>query len=192
MMMRKLAFAMVILMLAVGVQAQEPGSLSKREQRKLLKEEKQRQEAKEAERYAKLVEHMVKSATFVLEADMLFDRYGNTRNVQSDINFISADSTEGVLQIGSNAYLGMNGVGGVTIEGSVGDYEYSYSKKRETYTVNYNVRSPAGSYDVFMTVQPSGRADARVSGNFSSGSLRYSGKLVHPAESFVYKGTSLF
>jgi hypothetical protein len=122
---------------------------------------------------------------------MLFDRYGNSSTVQSDINFVRVDSTNGVLQFGSNTYLGMNGVGGVTIEGSVNSYEYSFNERKETYTINYTVRSTTGTYTVFMSVQPSGRADARVSGNFSSGSLRYSGRLVHPAESRVFKGTPL-
>jgi hypothetical protein len=189
--MKKLAFAVIILMLGAGVHAQDTSSLSKREQRKLIKEEMQRQEAEEAERTAELVDHMVKSATFVLEADMLYDRYGNSRVVQYTINFISADSTRGVIQVGNNADLGRNGLGGVTIDGSISSYEYTLNEKRQTYNISYVLRSPVGSYDIHMTVQPNGRADARVSGNFSGGSLRYSGRLVHPAESRVFKGSSL-
>lgn len=189
--MKNLVFVIIMAMLGAGLHAQDSGSLSKREQRKLLKEEKERKEAAETERYAKLVDHMVKTATFVLEADMLYDRYGNSSMVQSTINFISADSIMGVLQVGSNAYLGMNGVGGVTIDGPLSSYEYSHNEKSGVYSVSYVLRSPVGSYDIHMTVQPNGRADARVSGNFSGGSLRYAGRLVHPAESRVYKGSSL-
>ncbi|MDF1572745.1 MAG: DUF4251 domain-containing protein [Bacteroidales bacterium] len=189
--MKNLAFAVTILMLGMGVHAQDTSSLSKREQRKLLKEEMQRQADQEAERYAKLVDHMVKSATFVLEADMLYDRYGNSNMVQYTINFISADSTRGVLQVGSNTYLGRNGVGGVTIDGSISSYEYSIKEKSDVYSVSYVLRSPVGSYDIHMTVQANGRADARVSGNLSGSSLRYSGRLVHPAESRVFKGSAL-
>jgi hypothetical protein len=188
--MKKVAFALIILVLGAGAAAQDTSSLSKREQRQLLKEKMQQEAKQEAERYAKLVDHMVKSATFVLEADMLYDRYGNSNMVQYTINFISADSTSGVLQVGSNAYLGRNGLGGVTIDGSISSYDYTHNKKKGTYNVNYVLRSPVGSYDINMTVQSSGRADARVSGNFSSGSLRYAGRLVHPAESRVFKGSS--
>lgn len=189
--MKKLVLAVTILMLGIGVHAQDTSSLSKREQKNLLKEEMQRQADKEAERTAKLVDLMVKSATFVLEADMLYDRYGNSRMVQSTINFISADSTHGVLQVGSNAYLGMNGVGGVTIDGSISSYEYTINKKNSVYTISYVLRSPVGSYDIQITAQSSGRADARVSGALSGSSLRYSGRLVHPAESHVFKGSAL-
>jgi len=171
--------------------AQDTGNLSNREQRKLLKEERKRQQAKEAAEYAKLVDYMVKNSTFVLEADMLFDKYGQSQPVSSMVNFISADSTEGVLQVGSPMYLGRNGVGGVTVDGRISDYEYTVNEKRESYTVSYNLKSPVGSYSVHMTVSKTGHADARITGNFSSGSLRYSGKLVHPAESRVYKGMSL-
>ncbi|MCA1746102.1 MAG: DUF4251 domain-containing protein [Bacteroidales bacterium] len=169
--------------------AQDGGKLSPREQRKLLKEEKQRIEKEEAARYAILVEEMVTSPAFVLEADMLYDRYGQSLQVQSTINFLMVDSTYGVIQVGSPLYLGQNGVGGVTLEGPVSRYEVDKNEKRGTYSISYGLRSTMGNYDVTISVSSSGRADARVSGNFS-GSLRYSGRLVHPVKSRVFKGTS--
>ena len=183
--------AIIVAMMLLGgiAQAQDTGKLSPREQRKLLKEEKQRIEKEEAALYARLVDEMVTGATFVLEADMLYDRYGQSIQVQSTINFLLVDSTFGVIQVGSPLYLGQNGVGGITLEGPVSRYELNKSEKRGTYTISYGLRSTLGNYDVTISVSSSGRADARVSGNFS-GSLRYSGRLVHPARSRVYKGTS--
>jgi len=189
--MRKIVFIIILAMLGSFANAQDTGKLSKREQRKLLKEERKKEEANAAAEYAKLVDYMVKNSEFVLEADMLFDKYGNSQPVSSTVNFISVDSTEGVLQVGSPMYLGRNGVGGVTIDGNISDYEFTKNEKRGSYTINYNLISPVGSYDVNISVSESGRADARVSGNFSSGSLRYSGKLVHPKRSRVYKGMAL-
>ena len=156
----------------------------------MIKEERKRVEAEQVAKMAKLVDLMVKKPSFVLEADMLYDRYGNSKMVSSTINFILADSTYGVIQVGDNQYLGRNGLGGVTIDGTITSYEYSVKKKNNVYYLSYTLRSPVGSYDVQLTVQPSGRAEARVNGNFSSGTLRYAGKLVHPAISKVFQGTS--
>jgi hypothetical protein len=187
--MRNIAIIMALILLGGIAQAQDGGKLSKREQRKLLKEEKQRIEKEEAARYALLVEEMVTAPAFVLEADMLYDRYGQSLSVQSTINFLMVDSTFGVIQVGSPLYLGQNGVGGITLEGPVSRYEVDKNEKRGTYIITYGLRSRLGNYDVTINVSSSGRADARVSGNFR-GSLRYSGRLVHPAASRVYKGTS--
>ncbi len=187
--MKNIAIITIMILLGGIAHAQDTDKLSKREQRKLLKEEKRRIEKEEAARYAELVEEMVTAPEFVLEADMLHDRYGQTFQVQSTINFLKVDSTHGVIQVGSPLYLGQNGVGGITLEGPVSRYEVDENEKRGTYNISYGLRSTMGSYDVTISVSSSGRADARVSGNFS-GSLRYSGRLVHPANSRVYKGTS--
>lgn len=187
--MKNIAIITIMILLGGMAQAQDTGKLSPREQRKLLKEERQRVEKEEAARYAELVEQMVTAPTFVLEADMLHDRYGQSIQVQSTINFLMVDSTYGVVQVGSPHYLGQNGVGGITLEGPVSRYEVKKNEKRGTYYISYGLRGTLGSYDVTISVSSSGRADARVSGNFS-GSLRYSGRLIHPATSRVYKGTS--
>jgi hypothetical protein len=187
--MKNIAIITILILLGGMAQAQDTGKLSPREQRKLLKEEKQRIEKEEAARYAELVEQMVTAPAFVLEADMLHDRYGQSIQVQSTINFIMVDSTHGVVQVGSPHYLGQNGVGGVTLEGPVSRYEVKKNEKRSTYYISYGLRGTMGNYDVTISVSSNGRADARVSGSFS-GSLRHSGRLVHPANSRVYKGTS--
>lgn len=168
--------------------AQEP-ELSRREMRKLERELKKEQKAEEAARKSEIVELMVEHGRFVLEADRLRDRRGNTVIVSPTINFVAADSTSGVLQIGSNYYVGLNGVGGITVEGPISGYEYSRNKRNGSYYVSYNLRTPTGTYDVRMTVFPEGRADATVSSSWP-GQLNYSGYLVPPSMSRVYKGMS--
>ena len=97
--------------------------LSKKEQRKLYKELKKEQKAEEEARQAELVHLMVHYRRFVLEADQLKDKRGNTTHVFSMINFVAADSINGVLQVGSNSYIGRNGVGGITVEGPISNYK---------------------------------------------------------------------
>lgn len=186
--MRRILLIGLSLLMALPAWTQE---LSKKEQRKLEKELKQEQQAREAELQSALVKMMVEHQRFVLEANRLRDKRGSTVNVSSNINFIAVDSLSGVLQIGSNAYVGLNGVGGITEEGSVSSYEYSFNEKSSSYNVKYFLRSPGGNYDVQMVVYSDGRADATVSSNWP-GRLTYSGFLVPPGTSRVWKGTTRY
>lgn len=184
--MKRILVVIVAIMMAIPVFSQE---LSKKEQKKLQKELKKEQKAEEATRKALIVGLMVEHRKFVLEANRLQDKRGKTLNVSSMINFIACDSVNGVIQIGSNSYVGANGVGGITVEGPVSNYEYELNEKNQTYTVSYNVRSPSGMYDVRMSINSEGRADATISSNWP-GRVHYSGYLVPPSVSKVYKGTS--
>ena len=165
--------------------------LSKKEQRKLEKELKNEQKAEEAAQKAEIVNAMVHYQRFVLEANTLRDKRGNSVNVSSNLNFIASDSISGVIQVGSNSYIGSNGVGGVTVSGSISNYKYSINEKSGSYNISYYLRTPVGSYDVRMTAFSDGRADADVSSTTWGSKLRYSGYLVPPAMSRVFEGSSL-
>ena len=164
--------------------------LSKKEQKQLQKQLKKEQQEEEAAKNAIMVGFMVERQTFVLEAERLQDNRGNSMDVSSMINFVACDSVNGVIQIGSDQYIGGNGVGGITIEGPVTNYKYSFNEKKSTYSVSFNVRSVLGSYDVRMMIFGEGRAEATVTSNWP-GRLSYYGLLVPPVASNVYKGFSL-
>ncbi len=163
--------------------------LSAKEQKELQKQLKKEQQADEAATRSLMVGLMLEHQRFVLEADRLQDSRGNTVNVSSMINFIACDSVTGVIQIGSDQYIGGNGFGGVTAEGPIANYKSTFNEKKNTYSISYNLRSTIGLYDIRMSVNSDGRADASVSSNFP-GRLSYSGYLVPPGVSKVFKGTS--
>jgi hypothetical protein len=182
----------LIIVLAIGVVipafAQEQ-ELSKKQQKELQKQLKKEQQAEEATKRALMVGLMVEHRQFVLEADRLKDSQGNTVSVSSMINFIACDSVVGVIQVGSNSYVGSNGVGGITVEGPISNFKSTFNEKNSTYAVSYTVRSTSGTYDVRISVYSDGRADAMVSSNWP-GRITYSGYLVPPSVSKVFKGTS--
>ena len=163
--------------------------LTKKEQKKLYKQFEKEQQAEEAARKAELVHVMVLHRQFVLEADQLRDKRGSTIQVSSMINFIAADSTRGVIQVGSNFYVGANGVGGITVEGPISNYEFTYNEKNGSHNVTYNLRTSYGTHYVRMNISSNGRANATVSSNWP-GTLNYLGYVKHPAKSKVYKGSS--
>ncbi len=188
--MKRIIFTALAIFIGIHAFSQDQ-ELSKKEQKKLQKEMKKEQQAEEAAQKAVLVGAMVEYQRFVLEADRLRDKQGNMANVSSMINFLATDSITGVIQIGSNQYAGLNGVGGITVEGPISNYEYTLNEKSNTYSISYNIRSSLGYYDVRMNVFRDGRADATVSSNWP-GRVNYTGYLVPIEESKVYKGTSRY
>jgi hypothetical protein len=186
--MKKVLIIILAVSMLIPAFAQEQ-ELSKKEQKALQKQLKNEQEAEEAAEKMVVAGLMVEHRKFVLEADRLQDSRGNSVNVSSMINFVACDSLNGVVQIGSDLYIGGNGVGGVTVEGPIGNYKSTYNEKNGTYSISYNIRSTIGAYDVRISVFGEGRAEATVTSNWP-GRLTYSGYLVPPGVSKVYKGTS--
>jgi len=186
--MKKVLIIILAVSLAAPAFAQEQ-ELSKKQQKELQKQLKKEQEAEEAAQRDLMVGMMVEHRKFVLEADRLQDSRGNSEDVSSMINFVACDSVNGVVQIGSDHYIGGNGVGGVTVEGPISNYKSSFNEKKGTYTISYNIRSTVGAYDVRMSIFGGGRAEATVTSTWP-GRLSYSGYLVPPSASKVYKGSS--
>ncbi len=164
--------------------------LSPREQRKLVKEMKKEQKEEELAKSASVVAAMLNQATYVLEANQLRNKQGMSLMVTSTLNFVAAESTTGVLQIGDDAGLGPNGVGGITVEGRITEYKVTENKKG-SFTVTYYLQSHLGTYDIRLTAFPNGRAEATLSNATWGGRITFSGRLVPPGKSKVYKGMSL-
>lgn len=81
-----------------------------------------RQEQKEARRTEmdanfRYLDTLIQRKDFVLKADFLENQYGDRVPVTSALNFIRVNSSNAVLQTGSNIRLGNNGVGGITTQG---------------------------------------------------------------------------
>lgn len=186
--MKKAITILIIALLTLPAFAQE---LSSREQRKLQKQLKKEQQADELAQTSAVVAAMVEQAAFVLEAHTLRDKRGQSVQVTSSLNFIAAESDEGIVQVGSNTGFGPNGVGGITARGKVVDYKATQNERSGSYSISYTLQTPVGTFDIRLTAFPNGRADATLSNATMGGRLTYSGNLVPPGMSRVYKGMSL-
>ena len=186
--MKRIILLLLVSLMALPAYTQE---LSAREKRKLAREMKKEEEAKALEESAIMVAAMIENATFVLEATQLRDKQGQSIIVTPTLNFVAVDSTNGVLQVGDDAGVGPNGVGGVTVEGNVAEYKFTKNDRNGTYNVTYFVQSPVGTYDVRISAFRNGRAEATLSNATWGGRITYSGQLIPPMVSRVYKGMSL-
>lgn len=190
--MKSLMSFLLAFVLVLGAFSQEETQqLSKKELKRLQKEQKKADQAAEADRMGELTKFMVEQHQFVLEADFLSDKYGQRVPVTPTINFVLIDSLVGTVQFGNAMALGYNGVGGVTVDGRVTKYEYSViGKKKDSYSIRLILMSSIGTYDITLLINSQGYGDAQIRGNWS-GQLNYHGKLIPLTLSRVYKGTPI-
>ena len=75
----------------------------------------------------------IKDTTFTLEADKVVFPYGLIAYVNSNTNFVSVNKDDAVVQVAFNVpFSGPNGIGGVTVQGSVSGYKIQTDKKGTT------------------------------------------------------------
>ena len=129
---------------------------------------------------------------FVLEASSVTFKNGSTAFVNSTTNFISLKGNKAVVQISpSNFASGHNGVGGVTVEGSVTDLQIMTDKKGRT-TLSMNVMGIGINAQVEVYIYPgSNSASATVYPNFNSNTVWIQGNLVPYENSNVFEGNAL-
>jgi hypothetical protein len=155
--------------------------------RKLSRQE--RKEVRKAQLAANfyVLDSLLNSKSFVLEADYLQNKYGERIPVVSNLNFIKLDGQYGILQTGSIAGLGYNGVGGVTAEGSLGSWEIKKDPKKLSYFLRFSLSTNLGHYDIFMIISSDNHATATISG-LGPDKLTWEGHLKTVNNSRVFKG----
>jgi hypothetical protein len=145
--------------------------------------------ANNAQLYANFqaIDTLLKQKRFVLEADFLENQYGERVPVSSTINFVRVDTTEVVLQTGSNFRMGSNGVGGVTAEGKLDNYSIDKNFKTLSYFIKFNVMTNVGIYNITILIKANNDAQATITGTWS-GKLVYDGELKALYNSRAFKG----
>lgn len=134
-----------------------------------------------------VLDSLLNTRNFILEADFLQNQYGYRIFVNPTLNFVKVNDTNGILQTGSNVSMGYNGVGGVTAEGTIGKWEVSKDPERLTFTLRFNLLTNIGYYDVFMTIASDASASATISG-LRRGRLTWEGNLNTLENSRVFEG----
>ena len=134
----------------------------------------------------------LRNQDFVLEADNIQFRNGNTVFVNSSTNFISVKGNRAVVQISpSNFASGPNGLGGVTVDGYISGQEVKTdSKGRITFSMNVTGIGINAQVEIYMFPN-SNQASATVYPNFNSNTVWLQGVIVPYENSNVVEGSSL-
>ncbi len=186
-MKRTLLFTLLLSFTMVLFAQEESTKLTRKEKREIKKQEQKEFEQALTAALAKSID----DKKWVLEANSLADKRGSSIPVNSNLNFIALEGDEVFIQLGSNAGLGANGVGGISVRAKVTKYEVKKNEKKGTYYFQIYTSSALGSFDIRMDCNGSGQiASATISGN-TSRKVTYSGQLVPLEKSTVYKGTPI-
>jgi hypothetical protein len=134
----------------------------------------------------------VQNRDFVLEADQVTFKNGNTVFVNSSTTFISVKGKRAVVQISpSNFAAGPNGVGGVTVDGTISGMQRIVDKKGRT-TLSFNVMGIGINAQIEIYMTPgTNRASATIYPNFNSNTIWIDGDIVPYENSDVFEGASL-
>ena len=134
----------------------------------------------------------VQNRDFVLEADQVTFKNGYTAFVDSSTTFISVKGNRAVVQISpSNFSAGPNGVGGVTVDGTISGMQRMVDKKGRT-TLSFNVTGIGINAQIEIYMTPgTNNATATIYPNFNSNTVWIEGEIVPYQNSGVFEGMSL-
>ena len=132
-------------------------------------------------------------AAFVLEADNVTFRRGYRKMVNNSTNFISLDGNRAVIQVApSDFHPGPNGVGGVTVQGTVSGVELISERDDDDIVFRMNVSGIGISAHVLIRMNAkSNRATATITPNFNSNIITMDGYIVPLEMSSVIEGMAL-
>ncbi len=160
------------------------GEKSDRQERKELKKA-------QAKVNFNILDSLLISRRFVLEANYLQNKIGDMISVSSALNFVKVDGETGVLQTGSDYSVGYNGSGGVTTEGNISKYKVHKDYKSLNHRVSFNLVSNLGIFNIDMNVTSDNNASATITGT-GSGRLTWRGHLMAADYSRIFKGMETY
>ena len=183
--MRTILIIFIGLLIISRIDAQE--AETKKELKKEASKKKKEEKRAEAEKQYLETGKLLNSKKFVLEAEYLRDKMGAPQKINSTLNFISVDSINAVIQVGSVQRFGANGVGGVTTHGKIANWRVDKNDKKKSYDLFMTINASRGVYDVNMTVDYSGHAEATLM-TYTSAKITFDGSLVPLKETSTYRG----
>lgn len=182
----------VICMLAAlfGIVAQ--GYAQTEQERQLSRAERKAAQAAIDSLSFEVAKQAIKEQSFVLEADQVIFKRGLSAFVTSNTNFVAVDGKDAVVQVAFNVpAAGPNGIGGITVSGTVSRYTIKEEKSGSIYltmsvqgtgiSAQISIRLNKGSNDASVDILP----------NFHSNTLTLRGTLLPMEEANVYQGRTL-
>ena len=187
----KIYFTLILLITFTGV-TDAQSRKERRMERKQERLEQKQLKAEQQEQQKEMIVNLAEDKAFVLEADALFDRYMNRYNMVNN-SFIMLRGDEVVLQTATpGGHPGYNGMGGITLNGRLVDYEVNEGKKNRPVTVTAQVSTvAAGHGTIRMTIGSDGNATGIFRDNWGN-RITFSGRISDLQNSRVYEGMSLF
>ena len=194
--MKRFITLSVVLLAIMGIgnysYAQEFGAestMSRQEARKAARAAHRKAEAAQQLKDFQAAVECIKSGSFVIEVDQLLFPRGMSKFVSSLTNFVSMNEGSAVIRIATSYYNpGPNGLGGITVEGTVSDITMTTDKRGSVF-YNFMVRGMMVSATVNIQLLGDGnRATVTIYPNFNNNNLTMTGTVVPYSQSDVFQG----
>lgn len=193
-MIKKLGTLLIVVLLASNTgwaQAENPDSKNlTKEEKKAMKLAKKEEEARKREETLVRNKAIAENKNWVLEAHTVFEKGGQSFQMNPSINFVSVKGDEATIQLSFDGIIGWNGVGGITLEGKTTKYQVNDSKNSFTITMTA-LGSGMGPVDFLVTVGADGNGRATLSGNWGQ-RITFAGNFVSFEDSKIYKGSPTY
>lgn len=125
---------------------------------------------------------------FVMEADQLVFKRGETAFVTSSTNFIQLSDDKATVQVAPFNGGGPNGIGGITLDGRASNIRIKNDNKSNTlFSMNVLGSGISASIDIILYAG-SNRASVTINPNFSSNRVTLNGRLLPTGQSNTFKG----
>jgi len=158
--------------------------------RKELREQRKEQKLQEHKENLDFMEKIAEERSWVIEAHTIYNKYGNSFQMDPTINFVSLFEDESIIQIGLNGYIGYNGVGGVTFDGKVRSYDVT--REENSILIRFTALGAVmGPVDLVAHIYSDGYGRITVSGSWGR-RLTFAGYFVPYDISRTYTGTPFF
>ena len=187
--------ALVLVSTSTMMYAQESNRAERRADRKAQRDAerarlKAEEQAADAVAYQQAVQAL-KNKQFVLEANQVIFRNGQSAYFTSNTNFVMMNGQRSTVQVAFNTpYPGPNGIGGITVDGNASDMKMTTDKKGNV-NCSFSVQGIGISAQIFISLTNGGNnATVTVNPNFNNNTLTLNGNLVPLDQSDVFKGRS--
>lgn len=182
----------ILLLLGLSFTTTTVDAQSKREQRKAERAERKQQEEHQLKENREAIIALAEERQLILEAHTVYDRWQNSYPVSPNTNFVAMQGKNATIQIAFPGAVGRNGLGGVTIDGTISAYEVSHKKDKGPITIFAQVSSiTLGNATLTMRIYDNGTARANIRGTFGA-EVAFAGNIINPANTTVFKGTPNF
>lgn len=184
--MKKIIWILTLTLIGGIAYSQDSGTSGSqtRLERKLAKESKLQLDKER-------LNQLAQEQNLVLEANALYGRHGYDATTIGPNNFILIDSNRFVLQTSSSTQVGQNGLGGVTIRGTITSYKVTPAEGKKPLTIIAQV-STFGMGGGTLTMKINNPENAQATFINNAGQVTFSGPVTSKEESSVYQGLRLY
>ena len=154
-------------------------------------EEKALQQKIDSMQFAEALQAICDTA-FTLEADEVVFKYGERAYVTPSTNFVSLKDGNAVIQTSFNIPVaGPNGMGGITVNGSMSKYNVKTDKRGNVQFSFYVMGTVANCQVNILLYSGSNKATIDLFPTFSSNNLTLEGVILPNEKSFVVQGRTI-